>query len=75
MPGFQTFSGLLHDFVLTKLATSNIRVQHSSYQLLTIYIRELMYHDSPKLICEVLHHLSLRIDPLYLVVVRELTLH
>ena len=29
MPGFQSFSGFLHHFVLTRLAISSIRVQYS----------------------------------------------
>ena len=28
MPGFQSFSGFLHDFVLAKLAMSSIRVKY-----------------------------------------------
>ena len=30
MPGFESFSGLLHHFVITKLATTSVRVKFAS---------------------------------------------
>ena len=32
LPGFQSFSGILHHFVLAKLATSSLRVKPESWE-------------------------------------------
>ena len=42
VPGFKSFSGCLHHFVLAKLATSSIRVNRVCVQI-AIFTNKLMY--------------------------------